>query len=86
MGPILDGNTTMTFGVAEEGYQVHFGSEWQADGFEIKPCGIDVFVQDPGRAVDKVSAVVGEFQPSSGTHDGFVLTAMDVDQGVREVR
>jgi hypothetical protein len=82
----VDGNAAVATGVPEERHQVHFWGEGEADSFKSKPFGIGLVVQDPSWLVLEVRPVIGQFDPSAGMPHGLVLTPVDVDLGVREIR
>lgn len=82
---VLDYHPTVPARMPEEWDQIHLGCEGQPDSIEPKPLIGDLLVEQPCRAVDKISGVVTQLGPVAWVQHGFHLTPVGVDLGVGEI-
>jgi hypothetical protein len=73
--------------MSEQRHQPHLWFEPQADRREVKPAFTRIIVEHEFRLMGDVTADIRQVGPAAwASPKGFVLAAVDVDAGMREIR
>jgi len=82
---VLDSHSTMAAGVPEEGDQIHLRCEGKPDGLEPEPVSCGLVVEDPGRRMGEIGAIVAKLNPTARMLHRLKLTAVYVDLSVWKI-